>query len=580
MELLAPWALTGLVVVPAIFLWGLLAPRGRPVVVGSLMLWRRALSAGPAGKPSARVRLKNPLLWLDAGAVLLLVAACAQPALHTWAPLEPVATLVIDRTASMDVARTGDDGPRWRPTLAMVQPLLEPRGDVPVRVVWVPGGAGSVQAEETTASALMARGNEAWTPLLVQADVWPLAAAEAARDPARPVLVATDVAPASPVPANVYVQACGGRSASAGLVRVATRIDAGRWWLLVAARADADAVGPCTLVASAGGETLVSKDAFLTPGATAEAVFPISGPPPQALAVELVGPDGAALHDGFPPDNTARLALEPAGRLRVVLVGAPPAALRRAIEARGDADLVDGDPGAGLAPDQADVVVAYGAAVPTGWVGPAAVILPPATVGPVRPGEGQGPAEWRVAQDHPLAEALYLDAPRLGDAGRYSLDTPARLLLGTPEAPLMATWDEAGGRRLAVLFGLDEATTDWARRPGFPVFWSRAIEWLVPQEGRAAAHRTHMPFDPLPPGKGLAPSQVGFYEADGRPLGVSFIGTAEAFQAGAARDDSVAAAEALRASIAARCRASLADVWPYLAAAALAALVLRAWVAR
>lgn len=580
MELLAPWALTGLVVVPAIFLWGLLAPRGRPVVVGSLMLWRRALGAGPAGRPSARVRLKDPLLWLDAAAVLLLVTACARPALRTWAPPEPVATLVIDRTASMDIAQTGEDGARWRLTFAMVQAILEPLGDVPVRAVWAPGRAGSVQAEDTTASALAARGNEAWTPLLAQADVWPLASAEAARDPTRPVLVATDVAPASPVPANVYVLACGGRSANAGLVRVATRIDAGRWWLLVAARADADAVGPCTLVASAGSNTLVSKEAFLSPGATAEAVFPVPGPPPQTLGVELVGPDGATLRDGFRPDNAARLALEPAGRLRVVLVGAPPASLRRAIEARGDANLVDGDAGANLAPDQADVVVAYGAAVPTGWVGPAAVVLPPATVGPIRPAEGQGPAEWRVAQDHPLADALYLAAPRLDAAGRYGLDAPARLLLGTPEMPLMATWDEAGARRVAVLFGLDEATTDWARRPGFPVFWSRAIEWLVPQDGRAAAHRTHMPFDPLPRGKGLAPSQVGFYDSDGRPLGVSFIGETEAFQAGAARDDSVAAAEALQASIAARRRAALADVWPYLAAAALAALVLRAWVAR
>jgi hypothetical protein len=54
MHFLSAWVLAGLVLVPVIFLWGWLAPRGRPVIVGSLMLWRRALAAGPVGKPSVR----------------------------------------------------------------------------------------------------------------------------------------------------------------------------------------------------------------------------------------------------------------------------------------------------------------------------------------------------------------------------------------------------------------------------------------------------------------------------------------------------------------------------------------------
>ena len=109
MDFLSPWSLAGWVLVPAIFLWGLLAPRGRPVTVGSLMLWRRALGAGPAGKPSAKVRLRDPLLWLDAAAAFLLVAACAQPALRTTAPAQPVATLVMDRTASMAMESAAGD---------------------------------------------------------------------------------------------------------------------------------------------------------------------------------------------------------------------------------------------------------------------------------------------------------------------------------------------------------------------------------------------------------------------------------------------------------------------------------------
>ena len=46
------------------------------------------------------------------------------------------------------------------------------------------------------------------------------------------------------------------------------------------------------------------------------------------------------------------------------------------------------------------------------------------------------------------------------------------------------------------------------------------------------------------------------------------------------RDDSAGAIEAIRKSMEAKRRAGLAPVWPYLALAALAALLARSWVAR
>jgi hypothetical protein len=575
MELLAPWSLAGLVLVPAIFLWGLLAPRGRPVVVGSLMLWRRVLGKGTAGKPSARARLKDPLVWLDALTVLLIVLACAQPAVRTAAPAQAVATLVLDRTASMGTQTGTKNRTRWRDAEALVASALKEAGDGPIRMVSVPDGSGVVTTTETTVADALARLGSAMEPVLAAVGIWPVVLAEAARAVDRPVVVATDVAPAGDLPANVYVLATGGESADVGIERVGTRIEANRWWLLARARAAPRASGPYSLEVSAGGSVLAAKAGFLAPGAAAEAVLPVDGPPPAQLRVELKGPD-----DAFPPNNVAVLAMEPAGTVRVLVVGEADPSVRRALEARAGTVVAESAAASAVAADDPDLVVTVGVPLPADWKGPAVALAPAEAVGPVRPEEGNAKAEWRVAEGHPLAGALYLEAPRVGPLRRWRLDSGARLLLGTPDVPLMATWEEDGQRRLAVLFAFDDKVTDWPRRAGFPVFWSRGVDWLVPRQGAGAAHRTHLPFEPIPGRGRAAPATPGFHPDEAGGIGVSFVGTDEGFQAGPGRNDSRAAVGAIRASIEARRRAGVAPAWPYVAAAALVALVLRAWVAR
>jgi len=581
MELLAPWSLAGLALVPAIFLWGLLAPRGRPVVVGSLMLWRRALGAGPAGKPSARVRLRDPLLWLDAATVLLIVLACAQPAARTTAPTEPVATVVMDRTASM-AQETSGKVPRWREAQDLAAPVLRAAATAPVRVISVPDESGGVASETGLASDLVGRGG-AWSPVLTQGDVWPIALAEAARHGDLPVLVVTDVGPTAGLPANVYVLAPGGTSANVGLVRVAARIEGNGGWLLVSAKAEAGAPGPCTLAVIGDAKTLATRSDFFAAGATAETILPMSGPPPRRLTVELLAPSDGKLappRDSFPPDNAACLALEPEQKVRILLGGKPDLSLRRALAAREDTVVVEAPPEGAPPLGDTDLVIACAAAIPAEWKGPYAVILPPDAVGPVHPTPGQAPAEWKVTAENPLAGALYLEPPRIGGVRKYALATPGQLLLGTSDAPLMATWETGKARHLGILFGFDEQTTDWPRRAGFPVFWSRAVEWLVPKDRRPARLTTHMPFDVIPGRNRPAPPTPGFYEDKEGAVAVSFIGTAEAFQSGPGRDDSAAAIDALRQSIEAHRRATLAPLWPYLAVAALAALLARAWMAK
>ncbi|HUU32173.1 MAG TPA: BatA domain-containing protein [Phycisphaerae bacterium] len=585
MQFLAPWSLVGWVLVPAIFLWGLWRPRGRPVMVGSLMLWRRALGSGPAGKPSARIRLRDPILWLDALAVLVAVLACARPAVRWNQPTEPVATIVVDRTASMTIA--SDGGNRRQRAMEMARGALEALGDAPVRLVSIPGPAGPYAVESVTGSA--AEAVRALEPSLAAADIRPVVLSEAAGAGGRPVLVLTDVAPAEPLPKGVYVFAPGGRSANAGLERIATRIEAGRWWVLVSARAAPGAGGAAApyglRIADGAGKILYETKSFLKPGGRTEKVFEMNGPPAETLHVSLVGPA-----DGFPADDEAFLVLEPARRLRVLLVGKPNRALSRALGARPDTVVAENAESSAPAPlaKDIDLVVANESAIPAAWRGPAATVLPLEAVGPVHPTEREAAGTWRVEPGHPLAGAFYLEPPRIGRVRRYALDAAAQLVLGTRETPLIVTWREDGRRRMAVLFSFGEMTTDWPRRAGFPVFWSRAMEWLAggdrrPSEVRTrsgAEHRTQLPQAWMNEPSEQGPGEPGFYEVAGRRIGVSFIGTDEGFQEGPGRDEEAGAKNAIRRSVESRRRVAMVELWPTMAGAILVLVLARAWLAR
>jgi hypothetical protein len=643
-ELVFPWALAGLALVPAAFLWGLLAPRGRPLTVGSLMLWRRVIGSGPAGKPSARVRLRDPILWLDAAALTLLVLAVAQPSIRTDRPVEPVATIVIDRTAAMAVVPVGKDRPRWQDAAAMVRRLLASSSDAPIRIVSVPDSSGAVATQATTVSEFLAQGDAAWAPLPVDRDVWATAAAEAAARTDRPVIVAAAVAPLVSLPPGTYVLAPGGDSANAGLARVAARVEGDRWWLLVAARAGAGAP-PAALVIEADGKILTTRDVFPAGSAAADGLPVSSGqaaprfsqevfamgspsPSPQAalprevtVRLEAAPPAPAAratdnasgssatpsprrpLRDGFAWDDAAYLSLTPSTHLRVVILGDSDLALRHALESRADTDVAVVAAGEKVDRGVADLVIANRAALPPGWDGPAVVILPPADVGPVHPIGTKVAAAWRVAADHPLGEALYLEPPKIGQVERFRLDPAAEVLVGTPDAPVIVTWQDAGARRLGVLLDIGEPATDWSRRASFPIFWSRAIDWLLPQDQRGVSYSTYAPLEPMTALGRLAPAEPGFHPAprgrrvdanvtpgreppgvapdqrDAR-LGVSFIGSQAAFLSGPACDDSAAVGQAIRRATEAGRREALDPVWPFLAGAVLVVLVVRTGLAR
>jgi len=192
----------------------------------------------------------------------------------------------------------------------------------------------------------------------------------------------------------------------------------------------------------------------------------------------------------------------------------------------------------------------------------------------VRPTGREVKAEWRVAEDHPLADALYLPAPRVGRVPAYTVADDAAVAVGSPDAPLIVTWGNDRARRLAVLFDLAETTTDWPRRASFPIFWSAAMDSLVPDQSAPTDFVVLTPAEVAQQTGGPLPGGLG------GSARASFIGTDEGFQTGPGRDDSASAIAAIHESVE-RCReATLAPGWPYAAALAVLALLARAWVAR
>jgi hypothetical protein len=112
------------------------------------------------------------------------------------------------------------------------------------------------------------------------------------------------------------------------------------------------------------------------------------------------------------------------------------------------------------------------------------------------------------------------------------------------------------------------------------VFWGRALGWLAPGSARAAEPVTFRPLEPVPGTGRLAPAETGFRAIGETIVGVSLVGSGEGFVTGPARDEAPAAARAVRDAAGGRRRRALSELWPYVAAAAAAVLLARAWVAR
>src|SRR5436190_9358082 len=100
MNLLVPAALAFAVIIPIILLLYFMRPKRQERVVGSTLLWQRALQDIKASHPWQRLRV-TPLLLLQLLAAIAIVLILARPAIFSNSPISGNTIIILQSSASM-----------------------------------------------------------------------------------------------------------------------------------------------------------------------------------------------------------------------------------------------------------------------------------------------------------------------------------------------------------------------------------------------------------------------------------------------------------------------------------------------
>jgi hypothetical protein len=281
--LATPWALLGLLALPALAAIYLLRSRFRRVPVSSLMLWADQLQARQGGLRLDR--LQTPLLFfLELMALALLAVAAADPRAATGQAARPL-VVVLDDSYSMQAG--GAESPRCQ-ALAALDEELRGGGDYAVRFV-LAGKAPQALGEPV-------RGASEALALL---DGWKCRAPECRLEEAigfagelggtkAVLLVLTDHAPAvPPEKGRVRWWAFGKARPNVAFVNAARSVQQkGQRCLLEIANLSAQTQATRLVIEAEGGGVVHAEALRLTPGQTRRVAFQVK-PDTPALTARL-----------------------------------------------------------------------------------------------------------------------------------------------------------------------------------------------------------------------------------------------------------------------------------------------------
>lgn len=469
--------------------------RSQDLVVPSLVVWRTLEAGAGRGAWRPRVRWRDPLLWLQTLAVVVLVLAAARPVLN--AGDGPRHTIVlVDTTLAMQALDV--EPSRFEAAVATLRDAWarERAGEVVSLVAvgtwarveaarWQPGSELARRLERLRVSD----GSPDWAGAALRASVL----ARPSDETRVTVLTAPSNAAAARAAlegsgfaaSQVSVAAFGGEPLNLGIgesVATPRSARAGQW--LVEGRVVSsgfergDTVRLVAAFRPEGTETFLpwgGADVTLGANGSGAFSFPLDLPGPGEL--ELRTPGG----DQLPGDDRWVLALRDAP-VRVGVVGSVHPGLARALGAM-------------------DGVEAY--SVPAGWsdadlgafdlvvVAPDAVAAPPTSTlwfGAPLPGVEAGPvprtelADVRAAP-HRLTVDLDASALALTAARALRLVDGAEPLLTAGDAVIAWARTTAAGRQVALGFALEESA--WAAQLGFPAFVAALVDWAAPHRAGA-----------------------------------------------------------------------------------------------
>lgn len=483
MTLLNPAALGLLgLAIPLIALY-ILKLRRKDAVVPSTILWVQAMRDSAANAPFQKLR-SNLLLLLQLLVLGLLALALARPALRVEASPGKVTVLVVDTSASMG-ARDGD-GTRLDAAKAEARKVLEalgPYDEAMLVEAWSEARVASGLSSDrhvlrSALDALEVRD----TPASLEEALRLAATAVEKREGAAVLLFSDGAAvaiPAHPVlekglvwkragaaAVNVGITAFRADPVLGGDGRVETRESGGTTrhaFSVFAGVLNASATARKSYVTlRANGEVAGVRAVELAPGESGGASFEVFAPDGAVLEASLDEPDA------LPSDDRAWTRAIASRDVKVAFEGEC-AFLRGYLRSRPRVQIVSADPDLWICEGPAREAPAGAHAV---W------FRPDKPVGGIVPGE---PAERLRAlswdETHPLLRFARFADVHVSRAVRLSPPPDGVALVQGGAGPLIAATQVRGKWRIAIAFRAEES--DWPLRPSFPVFFAnvlRAVE--------------------------------------------------------------------------------------------------------
>jgi len=543
-----PAILYALLALPLLALLMLLVPRARRVVVGSLQFWQDAPADAALEQIRHRRRLSlaSVLLLATLAAVIL---ALSGPEIMRPEPTGPAGVVIVDRSASLLMTDGGSETrlSRLRSSLERFLDRLPP--DLPLTVQLLPDAAGT---NEGTAAELREMIPSALRPPDAALHVQELrrqAIIEHNRRGA-PVILFTDVSPYGSDDARppfVYLLATGARAENVALTGASVTMRDGRRHVLVQTFASPEFAGPCRMTVRGQG---VSASALisLSPGDGAH-TLPLAPALPERITV------GLDVRDALARDNRLDLVRVSARRYRVGIVGRADPALMRFLHVS-QAEVIEFDDAAAAAPETVDVTLFAGCVASPSFRGPAILVNPPESTGPLtRTGRHGGPGLWAVADaESPLVAHLPRAPVEIARWPVFEVSPGADVVIRSDSGdPLVVHDMRSPGGRVAVLWSTEWSNVSW--NASVVIFWANCL-------------------------RSLSPSGPTVERYEPRDLGDVALGDVEGRQVrGPAVDDTASAAAAMAAHRR-EVRPAAFRLWPLCAILALLLMVARVWVMR
>ncbi len=502
MPFLAPLALLGLLLVPAVLAMYLLKLRRDPHVVPSTLLWQRLVADVEANAPWQRLR-RSLLLLLQLLLVVLLALLAARPFLERPAGLAGDVVVVLDTSASMAAT---DVGPN-RLQVAKER-IYEALRDLPSN------GRVSVIAAGRTARVVvngttdLGRVRAAIDGVAVSAatgdlaDALNLANALAARSGSAEILVATDAALASKPTARldhpVRVLQVGRARNNQAIIALAVRPSSSgvtRSVFVSVANLDIEAAEGRRIELYGDGILLEARDLqTLDPQTRTEVI--VDDVPLGASVIEarLTGgsPDALELDDRawaiVPPDRLRRILLVSDGDpyLETALTYLPSTELY---------GVKPADFGPATHPELFDLIIFEGF-VPQELPAAAVLAIAPPESSPL--GEVVGtltdPGIGSLSPDEPILRYVDLSTTHIGRASKLVLPAWARTVIPGPQSSPLLYVGELEGRRAGVLSFLPR-DSDLPLQVAFPILMANLTGELL--GGSAAPTAAVVPGDPV-----------------------------------------------------------------------------------